>query len=111
MLNHQIKSLLFIEYQRIIFIQQTLFRDGEFFKYGSFDHSTKVCVRVPFLLKNHFSLRMVGDKIGVVRLNLKESKIDYLNFEFEDDEDPMGKKIDIEPIVSFVYASELSSVH
>ena len=24
MLNHQIKSLLFIEYQRIIFIQQTL---------------------------------------------------------------------------------------
>ena len=26
MLNHQIKSLLFIEYQRIIFIQQTLFR-------------------------------------------------------------------------------------
>lgn len=85
-----------------------LFRDGEFFKYGSFDHSTKVCVRVPFLLKNHFSLRMVGDKIGVVRLNLKESKIDYLNFEFEDDEDPMGKKIDIEPIVSFVYDSELS---
>ena len=26
MLNHQIKSLLFIEYQRIIFIQQTLIK-------------------------------------------------------------------------------------
>lgn len=46
----------------------------------SFDAS----VEIPFLLKDYYSIRKVGE-CGVHRLNLRDLSIDYLDFHFDDD--------------------------
>jgi hypothetical protein len=82
-----------------------LYRDREFFQYGDIDSSH--WITVPFLLKNHFSLRSVSNS-GVVRQNLKNSTFNYLDFAFDDDESPEETFEDVGPI-SFSYTKELNA--
>ena len=63
---------------------EEMYFDGQLVKTSDYSKRESSDAEVPFLLKDHITIRKI-DKNGVNYYNLKDDKLDYLDFNFEDD--------------------------
>ena len=63
---------------------EEVYFDGQLVKTSDFSNRESSNVEVPFLLKDHITIRNI-DKYGVNYYNLNEDKVDYVDFNFDDD--------------------------
>lgn len=71
---------------------EEMYFDGVWNKTINNSKNEAICTEVPFLLKDHITIRKI-DKNGVSYYKLKDDKISYIDFGFEDDASSIKKQV------------------